>query len=647
MPFGLCNAPATFQSLMNDLLRPYIGVSCLCYLDDVLIFSKNIKEHEKHLREVLTVFRKSQLFANPNKCALYQKKVTFLGHVISTDGVGMEYDKVAAIRTWPTPKNLTELRGFLGLASFYRRHCQSFSKLAVPLTDMLKKDRLFEWTEESTKAFEALKDTSSSAPLLIVPDPNLDYEMSTDASGFAIGAVLSQDQGDGMRPIAFHSRKLNKAETHYPIHDAEMLAIMEALKVFRCYVHGRFVRIFTDHHSLRFFATEPKLNQRQVRWMVNTTHYNYKIEYKSGAKNHVADALSRRADYIPESECVVNAVTTAAIESDFLPGVIEAYSHDPLYSQEDAERPSRTVLESNGTWWMTNSTQQKRLCIPDNQEIREKLLAEAHDTQLSGHLGVNITVVQLKRRFWWPAMAESVADYIRTCGLCQVNKPSSRRKLGLLQPLEIPDRRWGSVSMDQIVELPTTKSGYDSIVVYVDRFTKMMHCQPTHTNVKAPELAKIFFDTVVRLHGLPDDIVLDRDPKFTGHFWRALFKHVGVKLSVSTAYHPQSDGQTERDNRTLESIIRNFVSTNFDNWDTLLPAAEFSYNNSKQKSTQETPFFLNYGMHPVTPLDRVVNVPIDTDVAATTDFLKTIKKANESACAHITTAQRQQRKDTR
>ena len=162
--------------------------------------------------------------------------------------------------------------------------------------------------------------------------------------------------------------------------------------------------------------------------------------------------------------------------------------------------------------------------------------------------------------------------------------------------------------------------------------------------MKAHELANIFFDTVVRLHGLPDDIVSDEDPKFTGHCWRALFKHVGVKLSMSTAYHPQSNGQTERDNRTLESIIWNFVSTNFENWDTLLPAAEFSYNNSKQKSTQETPFFLNYGMHPVTPLDRIVNVSIDTDVAATTDFLKTIKKANESACAHITAAQRQQKK---
>ncbi len=263
---GLCNAPATFQSLLNDLLRPYIGVSCLCYLDDVLIFSKNIKEHEKHLREVLNVFRKSQLFANLKKCALYQKKVTFLGHDISSDGVEMEFDKVAAIRTWPTPKNLTELRGFLGLASFYRQHCKSFSKLAVPLTDMLKKDRLFNWTEESTKAFEALNDALSSAPLLIVPDPNLDYEMSTDASGFAIGAVLSQDQGDGMRPIAFHSRKLNKTETNYPIHDAEMLAIMEALKVFRCYVHGRFVRTFTDHHSLRFFGTQPKLRSGGWRY---------------------------------------------------------------------------------------------------------------------------------------------------------------------------------------------------------------------------------------------------------------------------------------------------------------------------------------------------------------------------------------------
>ena len=171
MPFGLCNAPATFQSLMNDLLRPFIGISCLCYLDDVLIFSKNIIEHDKHFREVLEAFRKSHLFVNPAKCALYQKEVTFLGHVISPNGVGMEYDKVAAIRTWPTPKNLTELRGFLGLASFYLRHCHSFSKIAVPLTDMLKKDKIFEWTKESTKAFEAIKDTLSSAPRPNRPGP--------------------------------------------------------------------------------------------------------------------------------------------------------------------------------------------------------------------------------------------------------------------------------------------------------------------------------------------------------------------------------------------------------------------------------------------------------------------------------------------
>ena len=179
----------------------------------------------------------------------------------------MAYDKIAATRTWPNPRNLTEPRGFLGLASFYRRHCHSFSKNAVPLTDMLEKDRILEWTKGNTKAFEASKDTLSSAPLLIVPNPKLDYEMSTDASGYAVGAVLSQDQGDNMRPTAFQSRKFNQAERSHPVHDAEMLAIMETLKVFRCYVHGRLVRIFTNHHSLRFFETQPQLNQRQVKWV--------------------------------------------------------------------------------------------------------------------------------------------------------------------------------------------------------------------------------------------------------------------------------------------------------------------------------------------------------------------------------------------
>ncbi len=227
---------------------------------------------------------------------------------------------------------------------------------------MLKKDRTFDWTADSTAAFEQVKDFLPSAPLLIVPDPDKDYEMSTDASNFAVEAVLSQDQGNSMRPVAFRGRKLYPAERNYPVHDKEMLGIMDGLKVFRCCVHGRFVRIFTDHHSLRFFTTQPMLNQRQIRWSETLQDYDYKIEYKAGAKNDVADVLSRRADHA--ELCVLNTIFVASVDDELLQGIQEGYRQNSLYSEENSERPPNVNLAEDGTWWYSEGKDDKRLCIP-------------------------------------------------------------------------------------------------------------------------------------------------------------------------------------------------------------------------------------------------------------------------------------------
>ena len=235
----------------------------------------------------------------------------------------------------------------------------------------------------------------------------------------------------------------------------------------------------------------------------------------------------------------------------------------------------------------------RRISVP--RDSRTLLLEEAHDLSIAGHFGAEKTLELLQRSFWWPRMNRAVERYIASCEQCQRNKGSNQKPAGLLQPLELPTKNWQQVSMDLIVQLPRTKTGNDAIVVFVHRLSKMVHYQTVKTNITAPELAKVFFNTVFKLHGMPRTIVSDRDPKFTSLFWKALFKCMGTKLSMSTAFHPQTDGQTERSNRTLEQMLRNWVNYKQDDWDEHLAAAEFACNNAKQTSIGVTPFFANTG----------------------------------------------------
>ncbi|CAI7782923.1 unnamed protein product [Closterium sp. NIES-53] len=293
MPFGLTNAPATFQAEMNHILRPLLDECVVVYLDDILIYSRDMKQHIEHLRRVFEILRREKFYVKLSKSKFALKKVQFLGHMVSAQGVHVDPKKIEAVRTWKTPENVKELQQFLGFANYYNRFVPQYAKIAAPLTNLLKKNTPFKWEDVHQQAVEQLKTALTSAPVLILPDPEKDYVIEADASDQAVGAVLMQDQGKGLQPIAYLSKKLHGAELNYPIHDKEALAIITAFKTWRCYLEGRETTVYTDHCSLKYLKTLPTLSRRQVRWIdFLETHFDYDIVYKPGHKNK-ADALSR------------------------------------------------------------------------------------------------------------------------------------------------------------------------------------------------------------------------------------------------------------------------------------------------------------------------------------------------------------------
>jgi hypothetical protein len=301
-----------------------------------------------------------------------------------------------------------------------------------------------------------------------------------------------------------------------------------------------------------------------------------------------------------ERVCSINSVTA------LLADIHEACSHDSEYVailKKSAAALRKHGLHVERSYVYYAGT---RLYIPNDVALKTRIMHECHDAPTSGHLGKDKTVEQVKRRFYWPCMDEEILQYVRSCDACQRNKPSQQATMGLLQPLPIPDRAWQWVSMDLITQLPRSRAGNDAIVVFVCRATKMFHAVATTTNVSAPRLATHFMREVVRLHGIPEFILSDRDPRFTAHFWRALWDQLGTKLTMSTAYHPQTDGQTERANRTLEEMLRAYVNVQQSDWDEHLSSVEIAYNNSKQASTGYTPFYLNYGQEVHLPIDEAI-----------------------------------------
>ena len=598
LTFGFTNAPATFQTLMNDIFRDVIDKYVTVYLDDILIYSVNEEEHKKHLELVLSRLRDHKLYAKLEKCEFVRHEVEYLGYMISQSGISPVPKKVEAIKQWPIPTTRTEVRSFLGFVNFYRRFIKSYSKISSPLTDLTKVSVPFRWTPEAQASFEKLKEALITFPILQCPDFTLPFRVETDCSGFALGCVLLQDQGNGWLPVAYESRKLTDAERRYPVHEQELLAFVHALKHWRHYLLGRHFDAYTDHHSLQYFQTQQQLSGRRARWSDLLQEFDVTIHYKKGATNIVADAISRRPDlqinstYIsaaPFNEDEISPATQDQVQGWMLIRSLLT-RNSPLSSSEEIICKNFSV--HNQLLYRNN-----RLCIPPGN-IRRELLKSCHDVPTAGHPGVTRTYAKLARQYYWPRMYQAVERFVASCDTCQRVKPSNQPSSGLLQPLPVPERNWSSISMDFIVDLPPSTTGTNALFVVVCRLSKQAHFIPTRTSATAQDIAKLFVSNVFRHHGLPSSIVSDRDPKFVSHFWSALMSLLSIERKMSSSYHPQTDGQTEIINRQIEQMIRCYISHKMDNWEEILPLLEFAYNDSVSQSTSFTPFYLNLGYDP-------------------------------------------------
>jgi hypothetical protein len=597
MPFGLTNAPAMLQSMMNDKFAD-MSDFVMVYLDDILIFSENPDDHLQHVKDVLLRLRENRLLAKLDKCFFFMDSVEFLGFIISKDGVSLALDKLAKIRDWPLPQNQAELRSFLGFCNYYRNSLRGYSDLATPLTTLTKKSfAKFEWTNELKACFESLKLAIINAPTRQHPDPDKVFILETDASDFALAAVLLQTNEEGnLLPVLFHSRKFNPAERNYSVYDKELLAIVEAFTTWRHYLITATdpIKIYTDHSNLIYFSRRRPLTPRHSRWVQIISSFQFVITYRPGHLNVLADPLSRHPSYAltPEEKAELNLLTVIP-ESKFKEFPKEAFD---LFKEISARSAK-----------ISDPSDSKLNPIPDPEEealkraivtdplVRLKILQSRHDSPLGGHFGQTRTFELISRDFVWDNLRKDVKNFVASCEICQRTKKARHLPYGLLMPLSPPKMPWTDISLDFIVGLPES-AGYDSVLVVVDRFTKMAHFIPCTEKTDAMETAMLLIHYVFKLHGLPTSILSDRGPQFKAKLWRAVLTAYKITRKLSTAYHPETDGQTERTNQTLEGYLRCYTNYNQDDWFHLLPMAEFAYNNSP--NSRGSPFFLNYGYHP-------------------------------------------------
>jgi len=592
VPFGLTNAPGVFMSLMNSVFRKYLDKFVQVFLDDILIYSRTHEEHEEHLRLVLQCLRENKLYAKMSKCSFFQSKIHYLGHIISSEGIAVDPAKIEAISEWPAPSNVHEVRSFMGMAGYYRRFVEGFSKIANPITSLIKKGVRFIWTKECDQAFTDLKKLLTSAPVLKVPDMDRPFVVCTDASKAGLGAVLSQDG----RVIAYASRKLRPHEEGYATHDLELAAIVHALRLWRHYLMGQKFELKTDHSGLQHIFSQKDLNARQRRWSETLSEYDFDITYIKGTLNRVADALSRR----PRIFSVI------PLKVDLRERILNAQRNDSWCLEvrdwvcgKQGWKPKLEGYSCDDDGLVRFL---KRIYIPQGEGIRELILNEAHRSLYTAHPGVKKMYADLKPNFFWVGMKKDVVYFVAKCLECQLVKAEHHHPAGLLQPHDIPFSKWEVISMDFIVELPLTVGRHNSILVVVDKLTKSAHFIPVKDTYKAHEIAQVFIKEIVRLHGFPKKIISDRASVFTGRFWTAFQDALQTQLNFSTAYHPETDGQTERVNQVLEDMLRMYVMDQQTKWEKYLPLVEFSYNNSYHSSIGMAPFEILYGRPCRTPL---------------------------------------------
>ena len=620
MPFGLVNAPATFQRLMEIVLHGLVRHSCLVYLDDVLVMGSTIEEHNTNLAEVLDRIRRAGLRLKPRKCKFAQESVAYLGHVVTANGVETDPEKLEAVRSYPVPVDAKSLRSFLGLASYYRRFVPGFAKVAGLLHSLTKKDVTFAWSPECQESFEELKHLLTTSPVLAFPDFSWRFILETDASGAGLGVVLAQEQLDhSVRPIAYASRTLLKHECNYRITELEGLGVVWAVKHFRAYLYGHPCTVYTDHEALKSLLNTPHPPGKLARCGMALQEVDLTIQHCSGKHNLNADALSRFPQAHPPTEDIIDLpegvvasisegdgdLATLQREDEELK-VIVTYLEAGVLPEDDriAKRivltQSQYVID-DGVLYRIASDSTLRVIPPS--PMRETLFQEAHWGKFGAHLSGSKVHSELGKHYWWEGMRSDITRWSRACLVCATHNPG-RGPRPPLSPIPVSGP-FDRIGVD-VIQFPKSREGNQYAVVFMDYLTKWPEAFAV-PDQSAATISRLLVEQVVSRHGVPAEILSDRGCAFLSGLMKEVETLLGFHKVNTSAYHPQTDGLVERFNQTLTSMLANTVREDGRDWDTKLPYVLFAYRACCHESTQESPFYLLYGRDPKLPSPAALN----------------------------------------
>lgn len=604
MPFGLKNAPATFQRLIDRLRAGLKGIIIFAYLDDILILSSSFDQHILDLKRVFERLNEYNLKANRDKCVFFRSSVKFLGHIVTINGIHTDPDKVTAITNMLVPRNVKHVKSFLQTCSWYRRFIPEFSNVAKPISSLTKKNAKWIWGREQQNSFDMLKKLLTEAPILRQADERLPFILRTDASNYALGAVLLQGEGYDERPIEFASRLLTSAEINYSTTEREALAVVWALAKFRGYIDGAEVLVSTDHQPLKWLMSIQSPSGRLARWALAIQSYNLRIDYTPGKNNVVADTLSRP----PCSESEQNRCGICSVQFDLpvrsLANLRENQLSDPDMEKiitcfETPDHPDLTNWTGRGyimnggilyRYVPEHDEDEAQLCIPTANRI--EILQQYHDSPTGGHYGADKTFEKIAMKYYWPGMRRYVSDYVRSCIPCQKYKATNLKPSGLIKT-PVMSQRWEVISIDLFGPLVQSISGNKWVFIITDTSTRWVELFSLE-NATAEICAKTLISEVFMRYGIPRRIVSDNGPQFVSDIMQYVAHCLGIKQTLTPLYHPECN-MVERQNRQLKTQLAILVNNEHRSWDEHLFAIRFAINSTKCDSTGYTPAFLNFG----------------------------------------------------
>ena len=690
MPFGLTNAPATFQRLMERVLGGLQWQICLVYIDDVIVFSETVEEHLASLSEIFTRLGQAGLKLKPKKCHLFRRRVKYLGHEVSAEGIATDPEKTSAVADWPVPSSVTEVRSFLGICSYYRRFVDNFAEISKPLTVLTEKSVPFVWKDDQQEAFDLLKSKLTTTPVLAFPDASAHFLLDTDASNWGIGAVLSQVIDGDEHVIAYGSRLLTKAELKYCTTRRELLAVVHFVKAYRHYLVGKPFTIRTDHSSLRWIRNLKEPEGQNARWLETLDTYDFTIIHRPGKKHQNADALSRRG---PCPQCQMtdhcgppirrgrpkkgqpkdhdesarpvrtrgqvgtgkvppagsqsqNWLSNTKLDPEHLrrAQLADPVLGDVLTWVNAGERPKIQTISHCGYehkfYWgqyaslkvvegvlvrdieLPNITTRRQVCVPSS--LRVEVLQQCHDAVTAGHFGKTKTLANVSRRFLWPGMRRDSDLHVKQCVLCGAYKTSGKKGVAPLQSYRvgIPMER---VCVDLCGPFPPSSSGNRYAMVVTDWFTKYVEVYAL-PNQEAATVAEVLCKEFFTRYGVPRELHTDQGTNFESQLFGEMCVLLGIKKTHTAPFNPKSDGQSERNVKTLKTMMAMNVKDHQELWDEQLAFSAMAYRATPQESTGITPNFMMFGREIAMPVDVMMGPSPDTDESTIAYVVKLRKR---------------------